>query len=74
VLGACRLALGRFPEAEADLLEAFDAMSARRPPPNRETLKVLNGIIELYDRWGRPDQAERYRRRLPEAQEGAAPS
>lgn len=73
-LGASRLALGRFPEAEADLLGAFGVLSDRKPLPHRETLDILNDIIELYDRWGRPDQAEQYRRRLPEENGDSAPS
>jgi tetratricopeptide (TPR) repeat protein len=57
--------LKRFPEAEKALLAAHQTLAAptdsKRPTSPRATLEAL---IELYDAWGRKDEATRYRSEL----------
>jgi tetratricopeptide (TPR) repeat protein len=53
---ACLSALGRFEEAERELDES------RRL---EESQPVLNGLADLYERWNRPAERDRYRSRVP---------
>jgi serine/threonine-protein kinase len=56
-LGRCLTALKRYGEAESLLLSAYQALqphAAREPGPRRE---ALDGIVMLYEAWGKPEQA-----------------
>ena len=55
LLGECLTKLGQYSEAEPLLLKSLEEFDSR---------DVLLSVIELYESWGRPDQAEHYRQDL----------
>ena len=65
VLGGCLTGLGRYAEAEALFLEVYPALRSQRGNDSPDTLEVLSRLINLYEIWGRGDQAARYRALLP---------
>jgi serine/threonine protein kinase/Tfp pilus assembly protein PilF len=65
-LGNCLTGLRRFAEAEPHLREASEWLRTNRGIDNSYTQEVLARLVVLYDRWGRPAQAEQYRRLLSE--------
>jgi eukaryotic-like serine/threonine-protein kinase len=52
---------GRHAEAEPILLEAYEVLLARFGPEHRDTRDAARRLQELYEDWGRPGDAERYR-------------
>ena len=40
---------------------AYDGLRAHRGPTAPETDTVRRRLVELYERWNRPDQAQHYR-------------
>ncbi len=63
-LGTCLIKLRRFPEAELHLSEAYryqKTVQSDEHPYTQETFKIL---VMLYEAWGKPRQAEEYRRLL----------
>ena len=60
-LGASLIALGRFAEAEPLLLAGRAALVAERGAAHRWTSDAERNLVALYDTWGRPAEAERYR-------------
>jgi serine/threonine protein kinase len=64
-LGICLLGLKRYAEAETLLLSAYEGINARkddRAPGGRNSpLNLLDRIVDLYDAWGKKDQAEEWR-------------
>ena len=59
LLGGCLVRLGRFDEAEKLLLECHASVAG-----GPRVAGVLEGLVALYESWGRSDQAESYRRQL----------
>jgi non-specific serine/threonine protein kinase/serine/threonine-protein kinase len=64
MLGAVRTAQGRFEEAEALVVGGYEKMvrQKERAPERRRGLET---VIQLYEAWGRPEEAARYRALLP---------
>jgi tetratricopeptide (TPR) repeat protein len=64
-LGAIRVAHGAYPEAEALLRPDSDRLfePGNQLSPNEVRLAVGN-IIALYEAWGKPEQAAKWRKRL----------
>lgn len=62
--GTCLRRMKKFPEAEVELLAALAVMEAGLGPDHPRIPKVLVDLVELYQAWGRPAQAEPYARRL----------
>ena len=60
-VGLARLSAGRLAGAETDLLAAYEGLLAHRGPSARETALVRARLVELYERWKRPADADRYR-------------
>ena len=60
-LGRCLLALGQFEKAEELLLESHRL--AGKEAGNAEALqsRTAEFLVELYEKWGRPDEAEKWR-------------
>lgn len=54
----------RYPEAEADLTRALDVLRGQRPDEHPDTQRVLRQFVALYREWRRPEDANRYARRL----------
>jgi tetratricopeptide (TPR) repeat protein len=62
ILGAVLAGLGRFKEAESLLLEGYRDLS-RKPHAFEEAARALEWIVELYEKWGKPDEAAAWRAR-----------
>ncbi len=60
-VGACLIPQGRFDEAEQLLNEAYDGLAGDGALRLRERRKVVERQVELYNAWGRPQQAEQAR-------------
>ena len=56
--------LGRFEEAEARLLEAFEMQAAEWGEGHAQTQGTVAALGALYDAWGRPDEAAAWRERI----------
>ncbi len=61
VLGAALAGQGRFAEAEALLLASYPVLRDSSGAHADKTRKILGSLVALYDAWGRPREAERYR-------------
>jgi serine/threonine-protein kinase len=61
MMGAVRLRHGRLAEAEPDLLRAFETLTAQRGASAPETEAARARLVDLYEQWNRPAQAQRYR-------------
>jgi len=64
LLGACLTAQRKYAEAEKVLLEAFAAQS-KPGMGSRAPGKTRQRILDLYEAWGRPDQAKAFRESHP---------
>ncbi len=60
-LGACLTAEGRFAEAEALLLRAEAGLESSRGPDHERTVEARQRLAGLYEAWGRPGRAARWR-------------
>ena len=67
-IGGCLTQLKRYREAEEQLLTAHAGLKTVRGDQHDLTRKAVSRLIELYEAWGKPDQAAPYRA-LPQAQE-----
>jgi eukaryotic-like serine/threonine-protein kinase len=76
MLGATMVAVGKLEEAEPLLLAAYEGLSAHPPPPlDPEQPKVtVERTIQLYEKWGKPEQAAAWRAKLPATQPAIQPS
>ena len=52
---------GRFSEAEPLVLSAYEAFLATDGPDGPRTTEAASWLVKLYEAWGRPDDAARYR-------------
>jgi serine/threonine-protein kinase len=59
--GLARLRAGRLADAETDLLSAHEGLRSHRGPAAEETTTVRTHLVELYERWNRPEQARTFR-------------
>jgi serine/threonine protein kinase len=60
-LGECLTTQKRFPEAEPLLLESYNALLKSQGAQNPRTLLAQRRLLELYQRWNRPELADKYR-------------
>jgi len=60
-LGECLAELDRFEESEALLRSAHAVLAAGKKVRRAYLTHVLTSLVRLYTRWGKPDQANRYR-------------
>jgi eukaryotic-like serine/threonine-protein kinase len=61
MVGVAHMRAGRLTEAESDLKTAYEGLRAHRGPTADETRSARTHLIELYERWNRPDQIQLYR-------------
>ncbi|MCP3962967.1 MAG: serine/threonine protein kinase [bacterium] len=61
LLGACLVQLGRFDEAEKLLVESHETLAGEGGP---RVAEALDGLVGLYEAWGKPDRAAEYRQLL----------
>jgi len=59
-LGNCLANLKRFEEAEKLLLESYRLLESKSDKKDKDIIKALNHIIELYKSWGKTDKAAEY--------------
>ncbi len=64
VLGEVRAAQGRFEAAEALVVGSYERMVAQKQRAP-ERLRGLQAVIAVYEAWGRPEEAARYRALRP---------
>jgi hypothetical protein len=68
LLGASLLGQKKYIEAEPFLLQGYEGVKAREakiPDASKKSLAQAGArIVQLYDAWGKKDQAEEWRRRL----------
>ena len=72
LLGASLIALGRYSEAEAVLLEARSDLAAASPPSDRDLQQTIMRLVDLYVAWGKRDKAAQYRALLRSSPERSA--
>ena len=76
ILGGCLTALERYAEAEPLLLESYPVIKAARGESHQRTLEAGQRVVDLYEAWGQPDEADQYGALLAESgepQESPAP-
>lgn len=57
--------LGRYDEAEPPLLEAHGVLTKGLGPTHSRTITTIKVLGDLYDKWGKPEEARTWRERLP---------
>jgi tetratricopeptide (TPR) repeat protein len=71
LLGASLLGQGKYADAEKFLLQGYRGMKERAktiPAPSKERVgQALERLVQLYDAWGNPDEAARWRKELEAA-------
>jgi tetratricopeptide (TPR) repeat protein/tRNA A-37 threonylcarbamoyl transferase component Bud32 len=60
-LGTVLVMRGRYREAEPLLLEAYQVQLEAGGAEDQRTIQAADALVELYDAWGRPAEADRYR-------------
>ncbi len=60
-LGACLALQGQYEEAEDLLLEAQSELDTHFGSEHRRTREARKRLVDLYDAWGRPEEAAAYR-------------
>ena len=63
LLGAVRMHQGRFEEAEKLQLDGLEGVIVGTGPDTVHVQTMKGYLVELYERWGKPDSADRYRPR-----------
>jgi hypothetical protein len=63
--GGCLQRLERFDEAEAALTESHAMLDTAFGQDDPRTARVANHLVGLYEAWGKPDAAARWRAKLP---------
>jgi eukaryotic-like serine/threonine-protein kinase len=61
MVGNALLRAGRFADAEAELLAAYDGLLALFGAESAEIVTARQRLVELYEGWHRPEQAARFR-------------
>jgi len=64
-LGVLYIQQARYEDAEPLLLEAFQGRETKLGPEHRHTIESLNELVTLYESWNKPDEAAKWRARLP---------
>ena len=71
LLGGSLLGQKHYAAAEPLLLSGYEGMKAREakipPAGNPRLSEALERLVQLYDAWGKPEQAAAWRKRLQEA-------
>ena len=63
--GTCLIQQERYGSAEELLLAAHPVLSASLGPEHDRTRKAVTHLVELYEAWGKPEEAAEYRALLP---------
>jgi serine/threonine protein kinase/tetratricopeptide (TPR) repeat protein len=62
--GRCLTGLGRYQDAETALLESHDVLTATVGPAHHHTQQVIPNLVELYQAWGKPEEAAAWSTKL----------
>jgi len=65
-LGGAIAGQGEFVEAESLLVEGYAELTGARQAPAERKTHAIRQIIDMYESWGRPDEATQWRQRLNE--------
>ncbi|MEP7336646.1 MAG: serine/threonine-protein kinase [Acidobacteriota bacterium] len=65
-LGDCLAALHRYKESEPLLLRSYPVIKTRQGEEHPTTREALRRVVALYEAWGKPDRAARFRKLLPQ--------
>lgn len=65
--------LGRYDEAERLLLDNFPHLGQATGAHDRRTRRALEWTASLYEDWDKPQEADRYRRRILQVSSGLSP-
>jgi len=60
--------LGRYNQAEREFLAALNVSRRLFGDRHEETLACTRGLIDLYEAWNRPEEAEKWRAKLPKTE------
>ena len=60
-LGECLIRRERYPEAEPLLLDSQRVFETKMGPADPRTQNAKTRLVQLYEAWGKPDEAARYR-------------
>jgi hypothetical protein len=63
--GKCLARLEQYEDAEAALLESHRGLQPVYGAADEYTRDVVQGLVDLYDAWGKPEQAAAWRAKLP---------
>lgn len=63
------IAQRRYAEAEPLLIKAAQGRLTMLGETHPDTLDSINNLVKLYEAWGKPEQAEQWRARLPRKQD-----
>ena len=55
----------RYAEAEQHMVAGYEVVRDGLGAESRRTLLAIDGLVQLYEQWGRPDEAQAYRDLLP---------
>jgi len=58
----------RYDEAEALLLDAFELSHRVLGPLDQITIESIGKVVELYEAWNKPEQANQWRAKLPQTE------
>lgn len=61
ILGECLTLLKRYDEAERLLIEGHAGFETDCCEPGPEWMEARQRLVKLYEAWGKPDRAARYR-------------
>jgi hypothetical protein len=61
----CLQQLGRFGEAEAEMLASYESLRADPGETHLKTIEAVRRLIRLYDAWGKPTKVAEWSARLP---------
>ena len=73
-LGSCLTALERYPEAEGYLLEGYRLLGQELNGARHGSRRPRDLLVALYEAWGKPRQADKYRASPGESGAGGDPS
>ena len=73
-LGYCLLAKGQYQEAETLLLAGYQKLHAQQGEAFFETRLALQRIVDLYEAWGKADEAAQWRAKSFSAAWSATPA
>ena len=55
----------RYEDAEPVLLDAYSGRETKLDPEHPHTIEWLKQLVNLYESWGRPDEAAKWRAKRP---------